>query len=299
MRQRVWEGRTGGGNIGQKGLYWFFRFIDVRFGYLGLRFAVIFYMIFARQRCLAIYRYFRQQHGYSVWKSWCKTYRNHYLFGQTVLDKFAVFSGNAKHYRLTVSGKEHFERILEGESGCIVASSHVGNFEIAGYLMGQSKKRMNGIIFGGEAEVVQHLRSGILGSHNVRLIPVSSDMSHIFQIHAALSAGEIVSMPCDRVFSGNKIVEYDFLGGRACFPAGAYYLAERFKVKILAFFVMKEAPLHYHLHIRPLQIVDSVNIGKEDRVRALGECFVSELSDIVKKYPEQWYNFYNFWNTNG
>lgn len=297
MHQRAWEGRTGGGNIGQRGLFWFFRYVDVRFGYLGLRFVVIFYMIFARKRCLAIYRYFRLRQGYSFWKAWCKTYRNHYFFGQTVLDKFAVFSGNGRHYHLTISGREYFEKVLEGERGCIVASSHVGNFEIAGYLMEQSKKRMNGIIFGGEAEVVQRLRSQILGSHNVRLIPVSSDMSHIFQIHAALSAGEIVSMPCDRVFSGNKVLEYDFLGSRACFPAGAYYLAERFQVNMLAFFVMKESALHYHLHIRPLQIDVSVT-GREARVKALGECFVRELSDIVKKYPEQWYNFYNFWSTN-
>lgn len=297
MQQKAWEGRTGGGNIGQRGLFWFFRYIDVRFGYLGLRFVVIFYMIFARERCLAIYHYFRFRQGYSRWKSWRKTYRNHYLFGQTVLDKFAIFSGNGKRYRLTISGGEYFEKALEEEGGCVVASSHVGNFEVAGYLMGLTKKRMNGIIFGGEAEVVQRLRTQILASHNVNLIPVSPDMSHIFQIHAALTAGEIVSMPCDRVFSGNKILKCDFLGAKADFPAGAYYLAERFKVGMLAFFVMKVKGLHYHLYIRPLSVEDTVT-GREARVKALGECFVQELSGIVKKYPEQWYNFYNFWDTN-
>lgn len=63
---------------------------------------------------------------------------------------------------------------------------------------------MNGIIFGGEAEVVQRLRTQLLGSNQVRLIPVMADMSHIFSIYAALQEGEIVSMPCDRVFTGNK-----------------------------------------------------------------------------------------------
>lgn len=297
VQETAWKGRTGGGNLGQRGLFWFFRYIDVRVGYLILRFVVIFYMLFARERCLAIYRYFRQRRHYSRWKAWRKTYRNHYLFGQTVLDKFAIFSGNGKRYRMTITGNEYFERALEDEKGCVVASSHVGNFEVAGYLLNQSKKRMNGIIFGGEAEVVQRLRTQLLGSNQVRLIPVMADMSHIFSIYAALQEGEIVSMPCDRVFTGNKVEEIEFLGTKAAFPAGAYYLAERFRVGMLAFFVMKERGLHYHLYIRPLKI-DPALTRREEKVRALAEAFVRELTDILGMYPEQWYNYYNFWATN-
>ncbi len=294
MRRIEWKGRTGGGSIGQQALFVLFRWVDVRVGYLILRVVVVFYMLFARKRCLAIYRYFRQRQGYCCLKAWRKTYRNHYLFGQTLLDKFAIFGGNGKRYKVTITGQEWFDRAVEEERGYVIASSHVGNFEIAGYLLNQQKKRINGIIFGGEAEVVQRLRSQTLGNHNVNLIPVAPDMSHIYQIHAALTANEMVSMPCDRVFSGNKTVICDFLRTKACFPAGAYYLAERFNAGVLAFFVMKESALHYHIYIRPLSVRDTVT-GREERVKALTKCFVGELEQIVKHYPEQWYNFYNFW----
>lgn len=297
MRQTEWQGKTGGGNLGQRALTWFFRYVDVRVGYGILGVVVVFYMLFARRRCLAIYRYFRERWQYPVLKAWYKTYRNHYLFGQTVLDKFAVFSGNGKKYRVTMSGKEYFEQALNAEKGCIIASSHVGNFEISGYLLSQDKKKMHGIIFGGEAEVVQRLRLQVLGSHNVHLIPVTADMSHIFQIHAALTAHEIVSMPCDRVFSGNKVVELDFLGAKATFPAGAYYLAEQFGIGMLAFFVMKESALHYHIYVRPLEVADSIT-KREERVKAWASCYVKELEAILRFYPEQWYNFYSFWNAN-
>lgn len=297
VQETAWKGRTGGGNIGQRGLLWFFRYVDVRVGYLILRFVVIFYMLFARERCLAIYRYFHQRRHYSRWKAWRKTYRNHYLFGQTVLDKFAIFSGNGKRYRVTITGNEYFKQALEDERGCIVASSHVGNFEVAGYLLNQSKKRMNGIVFGGEAEVVQRLRTQFLGSNQIRLIPVMADMSHIFSIYTALQEREIVSMPCDRVFTGNKVEEIEFLGAKATFPSGAYYLAERFQVDMLAFFVMKEPGLHYHLYIRPLKI-DPALTRQEEKVRALTEAFVRELTDILEMYPEQWFNYYDFWKKN-
>ncbi len=294
VQQTEWKGRTGGGHIGQRSLFWFFRYVDVRVGYVILRVVVLFYMLFARKRCLAIYHYFRQRRHYTCWKAWRKTYRNHYLFGQTVLDKFAIFSGQGKRYRVTVTGQEYFDRQQSDSRGCIIASSHIGNFEVVGYLMGPALKPMNGIIFGGEAEVVQRLRTQTLGANQIHLIPVAEDMSHIYSIYAALDQGEIVCMPCDRVFSGNKQVVVEFLGAKAAFPSGAYYLAERFQVNVLAFFVMKESGLHYHVYIRPLQI-DPALTRREERVRALTEAFVHEVTTMLDIYPEQWYNFYNFW----
>ena len=71
---------------------------------------------------------------------------------------------------------------------------HVGNFELNGYLMRQDEKPINGLIFGGEAKVVQKYRAFVLNSNNVNLIPVEEDMSHIFLINKALTDGEIVCM---------------------------------------------------------------------------------------------------------
>ncbi|WP_298612126.1 lipid A biosynthesis (KDO)2-(lauroyl)-lipid IVA acyltransferase [uncultured Odoribacter sp.] len=294
MQQREWKGRTGGGNFGQRSLFWFFRYVDVRFGYLGLRFIVVFYMIFARKRCMAIFHYFRQRQGYSYLKSWWKTYRNHYLFGQTVLDKFAIFSGNGKQFRVTVEGQEYFKEAENSASGCLIASAHVGNFEIAGYLLSSAVKPINGVIFGGESPVMQQYRSEILNANHIKLIPVTADMSHIYYIHNALKNGEFVCMPCDRIFSGNKKEKVDFLGAKAEFPAGFFYLGERLKTAALACFVMKEGSLHYRVYIRPLKTdVQSSRRGELKKVLAVS--YVQELEKILKCYPEQWYNFYEFW----
>lgn len=294
MQQRKWEGRTGGGNFGQRSLFWLFRYVDVRFGYLGLYFIVVFYMIFARKRCLAIFHYFRRRQGYSYLKSWWKTYRNHCLFGQTVLDKFAIFSGKRKRFQVTVEGQEYFDRAEKSERGCLMASAHVGNFEIAGYFLSSSVKPIHGVIFGGEAPVMQHYRSNILRENQINLIPVAADMSHIFYIYQALQNGEFVCMPCDRIFSGNKKEKVDFLGAEAEFPAGFFHLGERLKAATLVCFVMKERGLRYRVYIRPLE-ADASNRKRGSYEKALAVSYVRELEAILKLYPEQWYNFYEFW----
>ncbi|MDR2470114.1 MAG: lipid A biosynthesis (KDO)2-(lauroyl)-lipid IVA acyltransferase, partial [Tannerella sp.] len=90
---REWTGVTGGHAAGQKALKIFFALVDVRVGYVILAFIIPFYMLFARRGYKAIYRYFRQRHGYTPAKAFRKTYRNHFLFGQMILDRFAVYAG--------------------------------------------------------------------------------------------------------------------------------------------------------------------------------------------------------------
>jgi predicted LPLAT superfamily acyltransferase len=254
---------------------------------------VPFYMLFARKGYLAIYHYFRQQHGYPAWKAFRNTCRNHFLFGQVILDRFAVFSGRRKDFDIEIVGDEHFQRLCNGEKGFVIVGSHVGNFEIAGYSLGQDKKRINALIFGGETQTVQQNRSKILGNNNINLISVSADMSHLFAANVALQNGEIVSMPADRIFGSAKSVECDFLNGKADFPVGAFALAASFEVEVLAIFCVKISAKKYRIYCRCIS--HTSNATKREKIANLAKAYVIELENIVKQYPEQWFNFYEFW----
>lgn len=293
-KEKDWKGVTGGSTFGQKALKILFSIASVHIGYAILIFIIPFYMLFARKGYLAIYRYFRCQHGYSVIKSFWKTYQNHYIFGQVILDRFAVYAGRKNIFKIDNPENDIFLSMLDDPEGCIIASSHVGNPELCGYLLKQDTKRINGLIFGGEAVEVQKSRSEILGDNNVRLIPVSNDLSHIFMINEALSNGEIISMPCDRTFGSDKSVECDFLNGKADFPIGAFVLALQFKVKVLALFVLKISASRYRIHVIPIHPPQEGG-PKREQINKMTKSFVRELEGIVRKYPEQWFNFYNFW----
>lgn len=301
MEKRAWEGKTGGGAIGQKGLVLFFRHVDVRIGYALLFFIVPFYMLFARRRCLSIYHYFRRQRGCGAWRSWKKTYVNHLIFGQTVLDKFAIFSGKSDRYQVTISGKAYFEAAVAAGKGIILAGAHVGNPEVAGYLLNTGNIPVSGIVFAKEAAAMQAFRRRTFGRQGVDLIPVEADLSHIFRIHQALQQKSIVTLPCDRVFTGNKNQSFPFLNGKAVFPLGAFYLAEHAQATILSFFVLKEGAFRYHMHIRPIgtgevpQEAGDRRSQRDERAISLACSFVRILEELLDKYPEQWFNFYEFW----
>jgi len=291
-KKREWKGVTGGSVFGQKAMKIMLAILDVRIGYGIVALVVPFYMLFAHKGYIAIYQYFRLRMGYSPVKAFCKTYMNHFVFGQTIIDRFAVYAGR-KNFKVENPDGNLFLEQIESPKSCIIATSHVGNPELCGYLLSQRTKRINGLIFGGETSEVKKNRSTVLTANNVRLIPVSPDMSHLFIINQAFADGEILVVPCDRTFGSDKTVECDFIGGKADFPVGAFALAQQFDLPVLVMFVVKISTSTYRIHIRPIRVADDTD--KHKRIEAMTRSFASNLEDIVKKYPEQWFNYYNFW----
>ena len=152
------------------------------------------------------------------------------------------------------------------------------------------------MVYAGETETVHKNRSKALGNNNINLIPVLHDMSHLFAVNTALQNGEIVSMPCDRKHGSTKSVACDFLHGKADFPVGASTLAVSFDVEILALFVIKISTKKYRIFVRPIESKEIfLPSNKKEKIENLTFAYVKELENIVKQYPEQWFNFYDFW----
>jgi predicted LPLAT superfamily acyltransferase len=125
------------------------------------------------------------------------------------------------------------------------------------------------------------------------MIPTSDDMSHIFEMNNALADGQIVSIPADRIFGSSRSVECQLLGAKANLPLGPFALATQREVNTIAIFVMKEAAYRYTVYIRSVEA--DPKLKRNERTAALAQSFATELETILKKYPEQWYNYFEFW----
>jgi len=254
-------------------------------------FVVPFYMVIHRRAFLAIYHYMRHRQGFGQWKSLRMTWLNHYRFGQVVLDRFAMYAGVS--YRLDRINIALFNELCSGDSGFVVLSSHVGNFEMAGYTFTAKEKTFNALVYSGEAQSVMDNRQRLFGSHNIRMIPTSEDMSHIFEMNTALAEGQIVSIAADRIFGSPRTLSCQLLGATAQLPLGPFALATQREVRVIAIFVMKEATYRYKVYICPVE-ADPL-LKRNERTAALAQAYTAELEKILRKYPEQWYNYYDFW----
>ena len=267
--------------------------IDRRIIYCFMAIVVPFYMIFHHDSYLATYRFFRQRFHLGRIKSFLKVYANHFRFGQVIIDRYAAYAG--KKFRFELDGNERFMELVNGERGFVQLSSHAGNYEMVGYGLTSTTKMINGLFYGGESKVMMDFRRKILAMHNVNLIEVDESMSHIFNMNAAIDRGEIVSMTGDRLFGSSKAIKCMFLGKEASFPMGPFALAVQKEVPMLAVFSMRHKG-RYRVYVRDIKQDESLPIRA--RMTDMAKKFAFELENVVRMYPTQWFNYYDFWKDN-
>ena len=289
--KREWKGRTDGLPWMIRSLVAVMKVVDRRVIYCFMAVIVPFYMLFSHKGYLAIYRFFRERFHYGPVKSFCKVYANHFRFGQVIIDRYAAYAG--KTFSYTVEGNERFLELMQAPGGFVQLSTHAGSFEMVGYGLTSHAKRINGLLFAGESQVMKDFRRRILASHNIGLIEVDGNMSHIFAMNAALDRGEIVSMTGDRLLGSPKALKCSFLGAEARFPMGPFALAVQKDVPMLAMFAMRENARSYRVFVRSIESHDDLPLRA--RMAAMAQSFASELEEIVKQYPTQWFNYYDFW----
>ena len=277
----------------QRTLLRIFRFVPLWLVYGVTALVIPFYMVFDRRGYRASYGFYRRRLGRGPLRSFLDVYANELAMGKVVMDRFALYAG--QQFDMQVDGKPVFERLSAAEAGFVQVSSHVGNYEMAGYMLRSGRKRLFALVFAGETETVMTQRSARFSGSNIEMVPVADDMSHLFTLNSALLDGSIVSMPGDRIFGSQKSISCDFFGLPARFPAGPFLLAAQREVAMLSVFVMKEGLRRYRAFIRPLGEGLDAGLPARSRAEALAAEFARKLETMVRRYPHQWFNFYDFW----
>jgi len=294
-----WQGKTNAGLWGIK----IFVFIINRFGlrpaYLLLRFVAGYYFLFSYQSNKHIYYYFNKILGLKPLESIFKIYRNYYVFGQTIIDKVALLSGANTKFTVNHDGGAFLDKIAKGGKGGILISGHLGNWEIAGQLLNRLNTTFNILMYENERANIKEYLTGVEKKKKINIIAIrENEMGHIIELNNAFLNNELVVMHGDRYRDHSPILEADFLGKKAKFPAGPFILAVKFRVPVTFVFALKEKSYHYHFYASDPVTVERVS-GKaqtDTLIRSLLQQYISELEKIVHQYPEQWFNYYAFWN---
>ena len=267
----------------QRSLIVLFRLLPLWLMYGVMALVIPFYVLLDGRSRRASYRFARRI-GYGLLRSAWHVYANMFNMGMLVMDRFSVYAG--KRFRLISDRQDLYLRLSAQEGGFMMLSSHLGHFEMAGYMF-RSPKTTYALVYAGETATVMQNRSRIFGNANVQMIPVSKDLSHIFALNAALANGQIVTIPADRVWGSSKSLRRPFMGAEAAFPAGPFTLAVQREVPVLAVFAVKEGLRTYRVILEELP----VGAGRE----ALADAYSATLERVARRYPNQWYNFYDFW----
>lgn len=295
-----WKGQSRGNVLGYRIFVLTLKYVGLIPAYFILSFVAFYFFLFSRKSSKHIYFYFRKIYKYSWLKSKWNIYKNYFAFGQILLDKFAILGGLKGKFTYNFDGENYLREMVENKTGGIIVNSHIGNFEVAGQLLERLNGKINLIMLDAEHQKIKNYVSDVLVNKAVNIIPIQPDYTHIIPISEALINKELIAIAGDRFVEANNVFEINFMGQKALFPSGPFYLAARFGVPVTYTFAMKESKTHYHFYATPPEYVKRFKDPEEQEkeLRKFVEKFAKELERMVRMYPLQWFNYYQFWKTN-
>lgn len=295
-----WKGKTRGGMAGYQFFIFLLKYPGLKFSYFFLRFVVLYYVLFSAKARNPIFFYFRNILNYPYWKSVRFLFRNFYKLGQVLLDKVALLAGFSNKFTFDFEGEKYLREMAANEGGFLIGA-HVGNWEVAGQLLERIDTKVHIVMVEAEHQRIKALLDNVMMKKSMNIISIKDDYSHLFEIKEAMENNEIVAIHGDRFVEGSKTIIGKLLDKEALFPYGPFFLPMKYKKPVTFVSAIKETDTHYHFYAtKPRVYQYSRNkVEIETIMNTMLSDYTAEVERILKIAPEQWFNYYYFWQTGG
>ncbi len=289
-KKQQWHGRSRGGGVGIRCFEWLIRHVGTRGAYLLLYLVVPYFVLFAPTSTRSVWYFSRHVRHLGLLSSVVAVFRTFFVFGQCIIDRMAVCQVGADN--LFAYDTENFEEVyntMAQEKPCIVISAHVGQWEVGSPFFANLNRKMNVTLFEGESKAVQAVLNEAEADKRFDYILLGSDsLASVMQIKAALDRNEIVCFMADRYMTGSQTRRVRFLGHEVDMTITPFRIAKTLSVPITLYFIVRQNNSTYKI------IFHNIDISKCCTPQEMQDAYVFALEDVVRRYPHQWFNLYNY-----
>jgi phosphatidylinositol dimannoside acyltransferase len=190
-----------------------------------------------------------------------------------------------------VQGREHLDEAMASGRGCIVALPHVGSWEWGGAYVANLGYPMTAVAE--RLEPPELFEWFVAKREQMGLLIEGLDDDAGRKLLSVLKAGGLVGLLCDRDLDGTG-VEVDLLGRRRTIPAGPATLALRTGATLLAGAIFSGPRRHHTVVLSPPLDARRTEARLRQDVARVSQLIADELSDLIRRAPEQWHVFNDF-----
>ncbi|NCP62649.1 MAG: glycosyltransferase family 2 protein [Alphaproteobacteria bacterium] len=232
-----------------------------------------------------------------------ETFRHFMNFFSMVLDKFAAWNGDINLSRLDSAGVKQFKKMMSQKQGGIIFVSHLGNMELCRAVSRPDhKSRVHVLLHTKNARHFNRLLKTLNPLSTINIIEVTEiGADTMLFLKERIEQGDWAVIAADRrpvhtiKSPAPRVTTVPFLGKLAPFAQGPYILASLLECPVYVSFAIKNNT-QYRLYIEKFSdqiILDRRN--KEASLQHYAQKFSEILEEKAKKYPYQWFNFFDFW----
>lgn len=299
---RAWSGRSHGGSLGHRAVHQVARLGGPTCCYLFVLVPalVLFARLHERRRtCMRYWQRLRPDLG--RWGCAFMTLRQFWSFARLLADRFLISAapGCLRHRSL---GFATLTRGTTHAQGCVMLSAHLGNWELSGRLLDHYRLGATHLVMlqAEDPAIAAQVRAA-LDAQGLHIIDLKDPFAASLEIAAALRQGETCCMLGDRTAgSAESTMSVPFCGGRARFPIGPFIAAATTGAVVVPTFCLKTGWTSYATFAPAIW---PTTLGsrreRQQRLHAAVARWARLLEAVVRRYPLQWHNFFEFWEPVG
>jgi len=276
-----------GGALGHKIILKIYDLTGYKFVSFILNFVAFYYALFTPSVKKSLSSYYKHLGIEFIFWVYFKHIR---YFAHSIFDRFV---SRIRPDELAFE-RENREAFMGLQEGGVVLLSHIGGWATAAHSLKAEIPPMHIVMREAQQDKVKRVEqeSKRHNESGVKIIDLNDGaIAANIQIANALMSGEVIAMMADRVIDESKSIEVDFLGSKVFINKNPFDIAHRFKKKLVATFVVNIGLAKYKLFFREIDV-------KDKSLDEVAQEYMSILEEIIQKYPNQWYNFYDFFNHN-
>lgn len=194
------------------------------------------------------------------------------------------------------SDSKAMDNALAVGTGAILVSPHLGNWELGGLGLADDGYPVNVLTFREPDERFNSDRERLRKERGIRFIYVDRDDASPLAIIEAVNAlrrNEVLALLGDRDGSSHTI-RLNFFGRPTNIPVGAAYLALASGAPVIPVFVVLEKGRYATIMEEPIYFRGGHG-EHAGAMRSGMEQLLAVFERYIRAYPDQWYNYYDFW----
>ncbi|MBH0195410.1 MAG: lipid A biosynthesis acyltransferase [Nitrospira sp.] len=228
---------------------------------------------------------------------WSELFRHYHAFASTILDRVYFLRGQFDLFDIRFHGLDVLDRELAKGRGCVLLGAHLGSFE-AVRAMGLLGRQLNIRVLMDEqnAPLIRELTQTLNPMMADRVIQTGG-IHALLQVKECLEQGGIVGVMGDRVTPHDQTVACSFFGREARFPTGPIRMAHVVQAPVVLFFGLYQGGNCYEVRLESFGGEVCVPHDRRDvNLTQEVQRFAGRLEEVCRLAPDNWFNFYGFWD---